>query len=353
MNQGREHKEPKEQGAPIQNWRFVTKNIMEPSTSAGFEGKARTKSSSNLVRLDQSHFDPEAEELVRTWHTGARDIFTINAYPNGITLSSHAEEKALPNEVRRYAPQQFQLRFRETRELFLPSGKYHLFKDNFEIELERRLSHLREHGRLQDAVIYFGVTTDPFHSFPKKFEVTMKCLSLFEIYRPSLLVVQTRSPLVISALPTLKLLGNQAVVSIHLESPSEQAISRYTPGQPKIFERIIAADGLRQQGIKVQLCVSPILPYGEIYRDAWDFAEMLDSHADYISLGCITGTKEEETKLKFLPMVQRLVADGELRILRPYAYRVLYYALKMLCPEKLLVPLRAKHQPAQLDMFAA
>ncbi len=313
---------------------------------------------------DDFYFNPGAEELVRTWHDNATHIYTLNAYPNGVTFSSHlgsgssqvtTQSEGEENALHGFQPSQFHLRFRDTRDYLLPTGRYFLYKEHYEEALEKRLSQLHEQGKLESSVIYFGITTDPFFSFPKKFNVTMNCLALLERYRPGLLVIQTRSPLVIAGLPTLRALGTKAVVALHVETRLDSVVNRYTPGQPSITERMIAADGLRQQGIKVNFVVSPILPYGEITRDAWEFAELLDAHSDYITFGALSaGRVEDELKLKHLPVAQKLVVDKQLRMLRPHSYRNLYYALKILAPQKLLLPKQVTTgTPLQLNLFAA
>src|SRR5262249_14743199 len=161
-----------------------------------------------------------------------------------------------------------------------------------------------------NSVLYFGMATDPFYAFPKKFEMTMKCVELIERYQPGLLVLQSRSPMILSALPMLKLFGSRAVAVIPLETPQERVIQQFTPGQASAADRISAADGLRKQGVRVNLQVSPVLPYGDFYRDAWSFAELLAEHADYVTLGCLaTGAVTDEPTLKNLPIARALSGE--------------------------------------------
>lgn len=314
------------------------------------------------TELSTVQFNQNAPELTRTWHSYAPATLCLNTYPNGITFSLHTAtkpirsgEKPAPEaDALPWHPSQFHLRFKDTKNYLLPAGKYFLYKESYIEAVEQRLKTLKEQGLLSSAVLYFGVTSDPFASFHKKFDITMNCLQLLETYRPRRVVVQTRSPMVISALPTLKALGDRAVVAMPLETRLERSVQRYTPGQPKISERLVAAAGLRRQGITVNLVASPILPYGDIYRDAWDFADLLDKHADYITLGCLAyGKPAQESSLKALPVARKLVADKNYRWLRPHAYRHLYFALQVLAPEKLLLPVKPEESTAQLSLFAA
>lgn len=329
-----------------------------------------------IEKIKSISFSPSDDELSSTWTTGASRILCVSPYVNGVALSLHVNEgnsqeapvvseegkKAISEKVPaepaapavRYLPSQFHLRLPDTKNYLPPPGRYFLYKENFSQALERRLAQLSDQGLLLSTVIFFGSITDPFLSLQKKFAVTMRCLELFEHFQPGLLVLQTRSPMVISALPTLKLLADKALVAMPLETPSEAAIVRYTPGQPRIEERLVAARGLRIQGIKVNLMASPVLPYGDILRDAWDFAELLTENADFVTLSCLAcGGPAEEAQLRALPIAKKLAADQQYRLLRPHAYRHLYHALKVLAPEKLKVPLKRLGSPKQLSLFAA
>ncbi len=327
-----------------------------------FEGISEREVSN--IDAQASSFDPQANDLETSWSTHAGLILCINTYPNGVTLSAHqngeteAEEgaDAAAAEAResKYSPQQFHLRFRDTRDYQLPLGRYFLHRENYAQSLEGHLSQLRKSGMLAATTVYFGTTTDPFLSLHKKFDVTMACMELLERYVPGMTVFQTRSPMIISVLPALKALGEKAVVAMPIESISEKAIARYTPGKPKIGERLVAAEGLRRQGVKVNLMASPILPYGDPKRDAWDFAEVLDRHGDYITFGSLaTGSESDEKQLRSFPIAQKLEGDKQFFWLRPHCYQYVYQALKTLAPEKLQLPVKKAAAPSQLKLFAA
>ena len=320
------------------------------------------ESAEPAVDVESITFNPHAPELTYAWFNGAESIVCVNAYPNGVTVSLHKNESTpvtnSDGEVvrykQKYLPQQFHLRIKDMRDYLLPRGKYLLYREGFRDQLEQQFSQLHQQGKLERAVVYFGTTTDPFLSLGKKFDVTMGCMAIFEKYRPGFMVAQTRSPMAIAALPMLKSFGEKAVVSMPIESRLESAVARYTPGMPRLSERLVAADGLRTQGVKVNLMASPLLPYGEYYRDAREFANLLDAHSDYITVGGFaTGRSEDEATLKALPVAKRLAADKQFRMLRPHSYRYLFYALQSVAPEKLKLPVRDSLQAAQMDLFAA
>ena len=330
-----------------------------------------SRSGLTAEEVNESNFEGNAAELVTTWSSHAEVICCINSYGNGITLSLHPGLQVGVNSasgcetgagsgdsksalMKRYLPNQFHLRFRDTRDYQMPDGKYFLYRKEVRAALEHQLSQLNQRGLLAATVVYFGTVTDPFAVFHKKFDVTTACLEILGQYRPSKLVIQTRSPMVIAALPTFKQLGDQSVAVIPVETHLERSVVRYTPGLPRISERLIAAQGLRRQGVAVNIAVSPVLPYGDSYRDAWDFAELINRHADYITFGCLAdGSEANEKQLKNLPIAQRLAADQQFRWLRPHAYRHVYQALLSLAPDKLLLPVRAPIKPSQLALFAA
>ena len=349
--------------------------------SKSFAGSDADISQVSLIDISNVVFNPHASDLTTTWSSHVQEILVINPFQNGITVSLHRnsngersstssqsvssrsektekeESEGFSKEVNRelnIRPDQFHLRLRETRDFQLPAGKYYVFKENYATHLEDLLSQLDRQGKLDSMVCYFGSTADPFFSFHKKFAVTMKCLDLLDQYRPGFVVAQSRSPMIIAGLPLFKSLGERLAVVIPVESHLERVIFRYTPGQAKVSERLLAADGLRAQGITVNLAVSPLLPYGDYYKDAWAFAELLVQHGDYISLGCLSdGSKSSEKDLRDLELAKKLAEDKQTRWLRPYSYRVLYQALKTIAPDKLKIPPVKSPEPSQLDMFAA
>ena len=89
-------------------------------------------------------FDPQVPELETTWSSFARKIICVNAYPNGVTFSSHENTPGSSKEdSKRYTPEQFHLRFRDTKSYHLPAGKYFLHKEDYLEALENHLSLLR------------------------------------------------------------------------------------------------------------------------------------------------------------------------------------------------------------------
>jgi DNA repair photolyase len=221
-------------------------------------------------------------------------------------------------------------------------------------ELERNLQRLSRQGVLRTATIYFGVTTDPFFPFEAKFDASMRFLELFRKYTPGMLVVQTRSPLIVIALPVFKKLGAHACVSIGIETPLEESVRRYTPGLPRVSERLKTATALRRFGIQVNLQVSPVLPYGDWRNDASKFAELLAEHGDHVYVKSVTdGSDIIERKIRSTALAVNLARDRKFHWLRPDSANPLITALEAIAPEKLKAPERKHMQERQVRMFAA
>jgi hypothetical protein len=299
-------------------------------------------------------------ETKNVWHSTSVNIFSISVYPNGISLTHHKQNQILDDGARQdvnYFPNSFHLRLNETRDYQIPNGKFFVYKENALQKLESFLSYYYKRNILQKSVLYFGLTSDPFWHFEPKYQLTMGCMNLLEKYQPGFVVVQTRSPLVLAALPFLKFLNHKTAVAISTETILEKTVSIYTPGQPKISARLLTADSLRKQGIKVNLVVSPILPYGDFLRDAWSFAEVLDNHSDYVSFGSLAnGIQSEEIQLRALGLSGKLTFNNNFKFLRPLAYANVYNALKEIAPAKLELPelsLNNRVNENQLNLFAA
>ena len=274
--------------------------------------------------------------------------YTVDSFANGIAFGQHRiPEEADPRDF-------FALRLQNDSEQIRLRSRYALDKKNPLHELEKRLKDLSQRGILRRSHIYLGVTNDPFLPFNGKFDASMRFLDIFQRYTPGLLTVQTRSPLVVIAMPVLKRLGRHASVTIGIETPLEEARKRYTPELPKVTERLKAAAALRRFGVEVTFQVSPILPYGDWRKDAAAFAELLDQNADYVHVQSITdGTDSKERRIRSSCLVQKLAQDRKYHWLRPDTGTPLCVALGEIAPQKLLTPERQHLKSKQLEMFAA
>ncbi|RMG42930.1 MAG: hypothetical protein D6719_05040, partial [Candidatus Dadabacteria bacterium] len=259
--------------------------------------------------------------------------FTVDSFANGIAFGRHRSE--YQGDPRNY----FSLRLRDESELVPLRSRYMLHRDNPLHELERHLMRLSSQGVLRSSHIYLGVTTDPFFPFEHKFDTSMKFLELFLRYTPGMLTVQTRSPLIVIAMPVFNRLGKHCSVTIGIETFREDMVRHYTPGLPSVRERLKTAAALRRFGIETTLQAAPVLPYGDWRADAARFAEVLTEHADYIFLRPLSnGKKECERRLRNTTLAKKLAMDRKFHYLRPNSGEPLRSAIEAIAPEKLKVP---------------
>ncbi len=329
----------------------------------------QSEKSGNRNRNSESKKVDAGEKLgkVEVFSTGFSKGFsqaiTLNAYPNGISVTIHkpwqeslaraTNSPVLQSESRGLIDPFFP-RTRETRDVHVPEGKFLVYRDNIKQNLEKIFYSLAKKKQLSDTIVYLGTFTDPFHGFHRKFSQTMALIETLERYQPGRLVIQSRSRMLLTALPTLKSMSETAFCVIPFESRLEGSILRYTPGQPRLEERLITAAGLRAQDIEVTFSVSPILPYGDTSGDAWKFAEVLISYSDRVLFQPLyAGEKHEETSLRQLQIAKKLENDNHLKVLRPNAEEEVKGVIKKLSPVHLELPEYVRKDPDQLALFAA
>lgn len=233
-------------------------------------------------------------------------------------------------------------------------GKYSVSEANPLDQVERLLIKLSRQGVLGRSTFYLGVSSDPFHPFAGKFDTSMRVLELFKRYQPGFLSVQTRSPLVVIAMPIFKALGNHVGVTFGIETFDEQVANRLTPHIPRVAERVKAVNSLRRLGVEVTVQVAPLLPYGEWRDDAHRFANWLAAGADYLLIKPLVNRREcASIGGRKCPIAKRLADERRFHWLRSDAAEPLSRALVELCPEKLLAPKRVWLEERQIALSVA
>lgn len=276
----------------------------------------------------------------------APEVFTIDSYANGISLGRSRLGAGV--DLR----EEFYLRIIDLEHKRIRS-RYPFDKAKALSELEIYLSKLSQSGRLKQSTFIFGASTDPFLPFEGKFDVSLKFLEMFCRFMPGRLVVQTRSPLLVIALPVLKKMGRQVTVTYGVETCLDEIGLRYTPEFPRISERLKAVRTLRTFGINVALQVCPVLPYGDMQRDADRFAELLIKDSDSLFIRSLTdGTPEIEKKLRASYLARRLARDNQFRWLRSNSANALITAVERLDATRLLFDSRPVNEGSQLQLFA-
>lgn len=291
-------------------------------------------------KVNQGCKEGEVAEAVTT--------YTVDSFANGISFGQHRLEKG--SDPRDF----YDLRIDDESGLVRLRSRYALHTNNPLHQLELQLMRLSRQGVLGSSQIFFGTATDPFFPFEGKFDASIKFLELFQRYTPGMLTVQTRSPLIVIAMPILKKLGCRAAVTLGVETHLEESVRRYTPGFPRIEERLKTAQALRRFGVEVTLQVSPLLPYGDWRADAAKFAEVLDTHADYIYVHPMyESAVRTERRAKSSAIAQRLAEDRLFHYLRPDSANPLIGEIEKRAAHKLRMPERTHLAEKQMKIFAA
>lgn len=276
----------------------------------------------------------------------SHNTYAVDSFANGIAFG---QQKFADGDDPR---DNYQLRIDDQAESLRLRSRYPLTKNNPLIDLERHLMRLSAQGVLRRSAIYFGTTTDPFHPFENKFDASMKFLELFKRYTPGHLNIQTRSPLIVIAMPVIRQLEARCTVTLGVETDIDESARCYTPHLPRPSERLKAATALRRFGVEVTLQVAPVLPYGDWRADAGRFAEVLDKHADYIHVKPLTdGSPQTEKIVKYMPLAKRLADDRKFHWLRSDSANPLIAAIKAIAQPKLLLPKRPYLEDKQVKLF--
>jgi DNA repair photolyase len=106
--------------------------------------------------------------------------------------------------------------------------------------------------------VYFSSVTDPYLPAERSLQLTRGILETLIPHQPRLLV-QTRGPLVVRDLDLLKQF--RAVrVNISIPTDNEEVRQAFEPKAPLLERRWQAAAKVREAGIAVGICVTPMLP---------------------------------------------------------------------------------------------
>ena len=108
------------------------------------------------------------------------------------------------------------------------------------------------------ARVLFGVDADPFADGLAGLSTALRCIEVIASRRPARFTIQTRSSLLLFALPVLRSLPNADAV-ISLETIDEQIHSRLLSHQPRPTERFELIRTLKKTGFGVSLRVTPII----------------------------------------------------------------------------------------------
>src|SRR5690606_2625232 len=127
--------------------------------------------------------------------------------------------------------------------------------------LRRELARHQARGTLDELAIFMSSATDPYQGQERTWRLSRMCLEVMCDFPPGLLMVQTRSPLVVDDFERLACLGQRVWLSVTLETDREEVRRALTPRAPGLARRIETLAAARAAGLQVQVAVSPCLPY--------------------------------------------------------------------------------------------
>lgn len=144
-------------------------------------------------------------------------------------------------------------------------GEGVLFKANAPELLAEYLLKARPAHR-QALRVFMSSTTEPYMPLEKERRLTRRLLEVFAQYDDlDLLVIQTRSPLAARDLELLKRIP-YAWLSITIETDDDAAFAG-REGGPSPSKRLALASRAVEEGVKVQIAVSPCLPHSAHFAE--------------------------------------------------------------------------------------
>ena len=162
--------------------------------------------------------------------------------------------------------------------LQLPWGDYAHPRIGIAELLQKELArHYRKQTEAQLS-IFMSSVTDPYQGLERHWQLSRACLKVMVDFPPRLLMVQTRSPLVQRDFDLLAQLGDCCWLSMTLGTDLDDVRQIVTPRCPSIKQRLETIRLARQVGLRVQVAVSPALPFSRVDS----FGQLLLDHADRI-----------------------------------------------------------------------
>ncbi|MDB5107209.1 MAG: Radical domain protein [Candidatus Binatus sp.] len=188
-------------------------------------------------------------------------------------------------------------------------GTWVIGKENLAERLEQELVALEKSSKLGASTVFMSSATDPYQGIERRLRLTRGALEAFVRHPVQKLLIQTRSPIIERDIDLIRALGNRAIVSITLETDDDDVRRAVTPTSPSVARRLKTARLMRENGIFVQLAISPMLPN---HPDR--FAELADDAVDRVIVDTYfagDGTKGARSRaLKIGELYQRLGYEG-------------------------------------------
>jgi DNA repair photolyase len=125
------------------------------------------------------------------------------------------------------------------------------------VELARRDAH-----KVAGQAVYLSSVTDPYLPAERTLRLTRGILESILPHQPRLLV-QTRGPLVVRDFDLLRQF-HAVRINMSIPTDSEEVRRAFEPKAPPLGHRWRAIAAAREAGISVGICVTPMLPVGDV-----------------------------------------------------------------------------------------
>lgn len=131
-------------------------------------------------------------------------------------------------------------------------------------KLRTELRRLDTKNQLDQTAIFMSSATDPYQGAERRWRLSRACLDALLERPPSLLVIQTRSPLVEDDFAQIRALGKRCWLSFTLETDLDEVRRAVTPLCPSIPRRLKTLQRALDADLQVQIAVSPALAYSSV-----------------------------------------------------------------------------------------
>ncbi len=137
-----------------------------------------------------------------------------------------------------------------------------IIKENAAELLAAELARTRDRRAMR---IFMSPVTDPYQPIERKLRLTRRCLEVFARYEDlDLLLIQTRGPAVAD---DFDLIAGISYAWLGMTIETDQGDLPYGPSQSHVERRLEAVERAVERGLRVQIAVSPCLPYSDIFAE--------------------------------------------------------------------------------------
>ncbi len=141
-------------------------------------------------------------------------------------------------------------------------GEALVIKENAAELLDKQLVRARNRSAMR---IFMSPVTDPYQPLERKLRLTRRCLEVFAGYDDlDLLLIQTRGPAVVD---DLELIAAIPYAWLGMTIETDRHDLAYGPSKSHIERRFDAVERAVARGVKVQIAVSPCLPYSSGFAE--------------------------------------------------------------------------------------